>query len=232
MMKKNPSGNMAFRFGWTPVVDGDYLPAHPFDPAAPEMSKDIPLIVGSTINEIFATLLNPSLRNLSMEKAEEIIKDRYGEKDGDFIKEFGKVYPGYAPEDLIDIDIRFRGNVIRQAKLKSAQNGAPVYVYLLTWQNPLFDGIYKSLHCMEIPFVFDNTTKYDVTTGGGQKAQALADKVSQAWVDFARTGNPNHEGIPEWSAFTEENHYTMILDHDCVLENNHDRRLLEIVSSN
>jgi len=232
MMKGNPSGNIGFRFGWSPVVDGDYIPTHPFDPAAPAMSKDIPVMVGSTINEIFPTLLNPSLRNISMEKAEEVIKDRYGEKAEGFIEEFGKVYPGYTPEDLIDTDVRFRGNVLQQARLKSAQNGAPVYVYLLTWQNPLFDGVYKSLHCMEIPFVFDNATKYDVTTGGGRRVQALADKVSQAWISFSRTGNPNHDGLPQWHAFTGENYYTMILDYECVLKNNHDRKLLKTVEAN
>jgi para-nitrobenzyl esterase len=232
MMKENPSGNIGFRFGWSPVVDGDYVPTHPFDPAAPVMSKDIPVMVGSTINEIFPTLLNPSLRNLSMEKAEETIQKNYGEKATAFIEEFGKVYPGYTPEDLIDTDIRFRSNVIRQARLKSAQNGALVYVYLLTWQNPLFDGVYKSLHCMEIPFVFDNATKYDITTGGGRKAQALADRVSRAWINFARKGNPNHEGLPDWPAFTEKNYYTMILDYECVLKNNHDRRLLGTVEGN
>ena len=232
MMKGNPTGNTAFRFGWSPVVDGDYLPAHPFYPAAPELSKDIPLMVGSTINEIFQTLLNPSLRNLSMENAEESIRKRYGEKAAVFIEEFGKVYPGYTPEDLIDTDIMFRGNVIRQARLKSAQKGAPVYVYQFAWQNPLFDGVYKSLHCMEIPFVFDNATQYDVNTGGGRKVAALADKVSQAWINFARTGNPNHDGLPEWPSFTEENYNTMIFDYTCVLKNNHDRKLLEIAGSN
>jgi len=230
-MKADPNVG-GFRFGWSPVVDKDYLPTHPFHPTAPETSKDIPVMVGSTVNEIFASLINPSLRNISQKQAEEFLTKRYGEKTQAYIEEFGNVHPGYAPGDLIDTDVMSRSNVIRQAQLKSAQNRAPVYVYLFAWKMPLFDGIYKSLHCMELPFVFNNATRCDYMTGGGPKAEILADKVSQAWINFARTGNPNHEGLPQWPAFTDENRSTMIFDNACAVKNNHDRKLLEIIAAN
>jgi len=223
---------VGFRFGWAPVVDGDFLPAHPFYPTAPEISKDIPLMVGSTITEIFPSLTDQSLRNSTQAQVEEFLKKRYGEKATAYIEEFGKMYPGYTPGDLLDTDINFRANVIRQAQLKTAQNGAPVYVYLFSWQSPVLDGVFKAIHTIEIPFAFNNINLAEHLTGGGPDAHALADKVSQAWINFARTGNPNHAGLPKWPVFTDEKRSTMIFNNECVVKDNHDRKLLETVSGN
>jgi para-nitrobenzyl esterase len=116
--------------------------------------------------------------------------------------------------------------------LKVAQNGAPVYVYLFSWQTPVLDGVQKAFHCAEIPFAFNNIDLTEHTTSGSREAHVLADKISQAWINFARTGNPNHKGLPQWPAFTGENRSTMIFDNTCVVKNNHDKKLLEIVSGN
>ena len=231
-MKADPA-LVGFRYGWAPVVDGDFLPSHPFYPTAPEISKDIPLMVGCTINEIFPSLTNQSLRNSTQAQVEEFLKKRYGDKKAAaYIEEFGKMYPGYTPGDLLDTDINFRANVLRQALLKSAQNGAPVYVYLFTWQSPVLDGVFKAIHTIEIPFAFNNINLAEHLTGGGPDAHALADKVSQAWINFARTGNPNHAGLPKWPAFNDKDRSTMIFDNECLVKKNHDRRLLEIVGDN
>jgi para-nitrobenzyl esterase len=221
------SGSMTMMLGWTPVVDGDFLPAHPFDPAASELSKDVPVMIGSTINEIFPSLINPSLRNSTQAQVEEYLGKKYGDKAAAYIEEFGRMFPGYKPGDLLDFNVR--KNVIAQARLKAAQNGAPVYVYLFAWQNPLFDGVYKAIHCMEIPFVFNNALHSEEFTGGSPEAIALADRVSQAWINFARTGNPNHAGLPEWPAFTDEKRSTMVFDNECAVKDNYDSKLLEIV---
>jgi para-nitrobenzyl esterase len=93
------------------------------------------------------------------------------------------------------------------------------------------DGDFKALHCMELPFVFNNISRCEEMTGGGKEAYVLADKMSQAWINFARTGNPNHKGLPEWPAYTEENGATMFFDNQCVIRNHHDKEFLSIVSS-
>ena len=72
------------------------------------------------------------------------------------------------------------------------------------------DGRLKSMHCMEIPFVFDNLAAGRVYTGDGPAAQRLADQMSAAWVAFARTGNPNHRGIPQWPGFNANTRATMV----------------------
>lgn len=68
-------------------------------------------------------------------------------------------------------------------------------------------------------------------TGGGNDAQALADKMSAAWVNFARTGNPNAEGLPQWDAYTPENGATMFFDNECEVRHNHDKELMDVVMS-
>ena len=54
--------------------------------------------------------------------------------------------------------------------------------------------------------------------------------MSRSWAQFAHTGNPNVEGLPEWEAYTAENGELMIFDHSCYIANNHDRRLQEIIN--
>jgi para-nitrobenzyl esterase len=229
---KAGQGFAALRFGWSPTVDGDFLPAHPFDPAAPEISKDIPLMVGSTLNEMVPSEGNASLRNATQAQAEEYLKKTYGERTAAFIDEFGKAYPGYKPVDLIDTDVSLRSRAVQQAKLKSAQNGAPVYMYLFAWQTPILDGVHKAFHCSEIPFVFNNVALTEHITTGSKEAHALADRVSQAWINFAKTGNPNHAGLPSWPAFTDKKQSTMVFDDKCVVKENYDMTLMEIVSGN
>ena len=91
------------------------------------------------------------------------------------------------------------------------------------------DGVAMSYHCSEIPFVFYNTQLADTATGGGKVALALSEKMSQAWINFARTGNPNHPGLPAWKPFDAVNGGTMIFDNTCVVKNNHDKDLLPLV---
>jgi para-nitrobenzyl esterase len=107
-----------------------------------------------------------------------------------------KAYPETSkPSDYIDIDVFFRPGTISHANLKAAPGAAPVYMYLFSWQSPVMDGMYKAMHCMELPFVFDNIDKCEEMTGGGKEAYALADKMSSSWINFARSGNPSAKKI-------------------------------------
>ena len=67
-------------------------------------------------------------------------------------------------------------------------------------------------------------------TGGGAAADSLADRMSDAWLAFARTGNPNTPSLPEWPAYTADRRATMFFDNDCTVRENHDRELLDAVS--
>lgn len=222
-------GISTFIFGWAPTVEGAVLPSQPFDPGAPEISADVPLLIGSTLHEFTASTYVPALRNISREDAINYVKNTYGEKTDRFIELFAKAYPGYKPIDLIDTDFTFRPGVLEQAALKSRQGTAPAYVYMFCWESQIMDGILRSTHCMEIPFVFNNATVHASMTGGTKEAVELASKMSRCWANFARTGNPNAEGLPEWEPFNSETMPTMIFDNECKVLCGHDKELIDFI---
>lgn len=222
-------GVSSFIFGWAPTVEGDMLPAQPFDPQAPAQSKNIPLMIGTTLHEFTTSTYVPAFRSVTKEKAVEFLQKKYGNRTEEFLKAFEKAYPNYQPKDLIDIDLIFRPSAVEQAKLKAAQQGAPVYMYMFAWESPVLDGMFRSTHCMEIPFVFNNVVRHASMTGGGAEAQALGEKMSNAWLNFAKTGNPNAEDLPTWEPYTIEKGATMYFNNASEIKNNHDKELLEIV---
>lgn len=218
----------SFIFGWAPTVDGNVLPAHPFDGIAPEMSRDIPMMIGTTRHEFTTTTYVPALRKLSEEQAKDFLRHKYGDKTERFMELFNKAYPDHNAKDLIDTDFTFRPSALEQGRIKSEQGGAPVYMYMFTWESPVMDGILRSTHCMEIPFVFNNAITHATMTGGSAEAVALAERMSGAWINFARTGNPNASGLPKWEAFDEKG-ATMIFDNTCEIRYNHDKALIDFI---
>jgi para-nitrobenzyl esterase len=104
------------------------------------------------------------------------------------------------------------------AERRAALGRGPVYLYYFRWETPVEGGRLKSPHTMEIPFVFDNVKVSARLTGGGEQAMALADKMSDAWIAFARTGNPNTPKLPRWPAFNAADRPTMVFDNESRVE--------------
>ena len=104
----------------------------------------------------------------------------------------------------------FREGTDTQADRKAALGKAPVYKYYFQFYSPVRDAMLRSMHTMDIPFVFDNVDVATTEIGRGPERQSLADKMSNAWVAFARTGNPNHKGIPNWSPYTPSQRATIV----------------------
>lgn len=229
-MKAEGKPVIGFGLNWGPSLDGSVLPYQLFSNEAFELSKNIPLLIGTVKNEFMASL-SANLSEGSAQEISEFIKTRYGNKADAYIAAVKKAYPADTkPSDLIDIDLMFRPGAVVQAGIKSKiVGGAPVYMYLFSWQSPILDGKYKALHCMELPFVFNNILRCNEMTGGTKEANALADKVSDAWIKFARSGNPNSSKLPAWPAYTAENGATMFFDNSCNVRSNHDKELLELM---
>jgi para-nitrobenzyl esterase len=219
-----------FGLGWGPVLDNKFLPYQPTETVAIELSKNIPLLIGSTKNE-FAPFI-PGSRNITMDSAIAKLQKKYGDKTEAYLAAVKKAYPETAkPSDYIDFDFIFRPGAIRQADQKAIPGAAPVYMYLFTWQSPVLDTVFKAMHCMELPFVFNNIQRCEEMTGGGKDAYTLADKMSGAWINFAKIGNPNIKDLPAWPQYTTENGATMIFDNKCQIKTHHDKELLAIAAA-
>jgi para-nitrobenzyl esterase len=231
-MKADGKPIIGFGLGWGPSIDGEVLPHQLFSKEAFELSKNIPLLIGTTLNE-FSLFRGTMPASISDEKAMENIKRSYGNKADAYVAAVKKAYPSTKMYQMFDYDLIFRPGAVEQANLKSAlSGGAPTYMYMFDWQSPVMDGKYKAVHCMEIAFCFDNIQRTKNMTGGTKEAQALANKVSQAWINFARLGNPNHKGLPNWPAYNASNTATMHFDNTCVVKPQMDKELFEVTKTN
>ncbi|MDB5132192.1 MAG: carboxylesterase [Mucilaginibacter sp.] len=216
--------------GWNGVLDGDFFPNQPGDPAAMALSKNIPLLVGTTKNEF--TPFAPSPKNQTMDDVKAGLQKKYGDKTDAYLAAVKAAYPNTGkPSEYTDIDLNFRPLAIKQANAKAVPGAAPVYMYLFTWQSPVNGGLYKAMHCMDIAFQFNNINRCEEMTGGGKDAYALADKISSAWINFAKTGNPNAAGLPKWPAYTPEGGATMMFNVQSTVRSHPDAELLKIAST-
>jgi para-nitrobenzyl esterase len=215
---------LAETLGFAPVVDGNIIPANPFDPNASALSAAVPMIIGSTLNEFVSAINHPEFESMTEDQLNARVNGLYGDKTPQVIAAFRKRTPTASAFDLWSHISAgsVRQSAIAQATAKTFPGQAPAYLYWFTWQTPVLSGRPRAFHCAEIAFVFDNTDRCDAMTGGGADARALARIMSDAWIQFARTGNPNHSGMPHWESFTPAQSQTMIFDNRCVLVHNID----------
>ncbi len=210
------------RMGFNPVVDGKNLPAGPFEPVAPAISANIPLIIGTNKDEMNLFFgLAPWVDNLDDAGLRERARMFVGDRAEIIVDRYKRARPADSPRDLIlaiATDCAMRMPSLVTADRKAAQHGAPVFVYLFTWETPVLGGKLKSPHALEIPFVFD-TLRTAPFTGDSPVRQEISDRMSKTWIAFARTGHPNNDAIPNWPAHETTNRPTMIFDENCRVEN-------------
>ena len=219
---------------WGPVVDGRVIPQHTFDPAASPLAAGIPMIIGNTFVEFGGGLGNPSAHLMTMDQLRERLTPTYGTTAAGVIEAYQRVFPKARPFEIwgvIQGTQAYRINAVTQAERKAAQNAAPVYMYWFGWKTPVLDGRPLAYHCQDLAFWFDNIDLAAQATGGTDDARALAVKMSDALVAFARSGNPNHAKLADWPAFTAASRATMVFENDqAVVRNDPDgeaRRLVQ-----
>lgn len=226
MKRLNPHNPSVFHHeigltGWGPTVDGNILPHHPFDPGAPMESADVPLLTGTILNEFPSGLDHRDETFMTDDELKRRVRAEFGDKGDAIIGAYRRDYPHATPFGIYAAmgAALFRRPAVEQAARKAALGAAPAYSYIYGWRTPMLDDRPGTFHACEISFVFDNAELCDHYSGLLPEALALAKQISGAWVSFARTGNPNHAGLPYWPAYTAEKCSTMFFDVPCSVRN-------------
>ena len=205
-------GGMAFR----PVVGPDGFPHHPFDPIAPAESAQVPIIVGTTLEDAALALTDFRLDEAGLRAK---LDRRYGGNADAIMELYRRSAPDASPYLLlaqITTDSGFRRGACAQAERKATQGGAPAYYYEWDWPTPAYAGRYGAVHGIDVSASMHNVR--DGFLVGLPEARRLADEFAGAFVALARTGSPNHDHLPEWAPYDTESRPTMVFDSDTRLE--------------
>jgi para-nitrobenzyl esterase len=206
-----------------PVAGTPMIPEHPFDPGAPAMSANVPVIVGSNRTEASVFLGgNPAIEKITEEDLVKRVAALVPANEaGPTIEMYRRIYPKANRAEILYMTSTDRGYFLdttilgeRKAAQSAANGGkAPAYVYQFYRTTPVEGGRYHTPHASEIPFCFD-TLAYGKSIGGEPtaSAQVLADRMSMAWANFARSGDPNGGKTPTWPKYDGAKRPTMVWD--------------------
>lgn len=214
------------RIGWTPKPNNYYV----CDPIVGDFtphSLTVPTIVGTVIAEFGMIADYGDRSKLSAQQRENIVKEYYGpEGGGKILDEFRKVYPGKNEVYAVDLDGMFLPDTVKYVKKKAEEASAPVYNYIFAKVFD-YDGGRAAWHCSDIPYFFHNGARIPICHQ--ENGEMLDHVMSGAFVNFARTGNPNVEGLPYWEKCGEGKMVTMVFDDQCYTSVNMQDQLLPLV---
>ena len=227
-------------YAWSPVAGGEWMPEDIWlKDDIGDASIDVPLLIGSNFAELttnaFAFMYGPDpvYKNaFTEEEVDAYLTDKFGDSKDAVVAAFQEAYPSKPIIDAGFVDVNsYRAWVKNVLPRKAAQEGgAPVYNYVFAYELPTMGG-WLPYHCSELPFVWHNIDSERLTVGTDPETYALSDLMSDAWIAFAKTGNPNHEGMIEWPQWTLEDGATMIFDRECTIGHNHDDKLMEEIAA-
>ena len=220
--KRTPGTPMMWGFGPTP--DGETLLNQPFQPGFSYISNKIPILIGTTYNELQKLRYD---KHMTLDEAREELKNTFENDTDIYIKAFIDAYPDYKPQDLLSIDWLFRPKTLITADAIGNTRLANTYMYMFTWKSPINKG---SVHGAELKFCFNRIhhSNSDLPSPTEEDFK-LADIMSSVWAQFAHSGDPNIEELPKWQPYNFRNGEMMIFDYNCRIRNNPDRKLEEII---
>jgi para-nitrobenzyl esterase len=218
-----PAGLLPFQ----PVVDGDFLPRPPLDAVRSGAVAGVSLLIGTTRDEyrLFA-FVDPDAVQLDEAGLTGRLAPRLAGADAaGIVGRYREARRGLLPVDppalyfAIETDRLFRIPAIRLAEAHS-QHQRQTFMYRFDWRSPLANGALGACHAIDLPFVFGNHARGQTRTfaGDGPDAGLLAARTMDAWIAFARSGDPGHPGLPDWAAYETALRSTLIFDRECRLE--------------
>ncbi len=202
-------------FSFNPIVDGIAITRDPFTPDAPASSADIPLLLGYTRDELtlfmaaqpwFGTMTEDQLKQFS----------GFNPKAPALIEAWRKIRPDFSPTYLFTAmasSTFAMGGSITLADRKVALGKAPVFMWQMEWETPVANGLFKSPHTMEIPFMLNSWRRVPQFVGPAKPAANMAKQIAGAWVAFARTGQPDGPTTPHWPAYDSTTRATMVFNN-------------------
>ncbi|MEO8597629.1 MAG: carboxylesterase family protein [Candidatus Solibacter sp.] len=212
---------------FSPVVDGTVMPRDPFDPDAPAVSADVPMLGGSNSEDS-----NLSRTNFALDEAaaQAEAKTALGNDADKIWKAYRAAAPKLSPANVlarIASDRGVRANTRTVIERKAALGKAPSFLYLLKWPAPFMDGRYGSVHGTDVPLIFHNPELWPLTAGSAD-GKRMADYMAGAFFAFAKTGNPSTPEVP-WPAYTPAQKPTMVFDTKSGAQNDPDHELLAML---
>ena len=226
-------------WGFGPTPDGEVLLQQPFQPAFASISDDIPLLIGTTFNELQRIRYG---QPLTLEQARTELQRTFGDETDAYIVAFMEAYPDYIserlPQHLLSIDWLFRPKTLITADAIGGKRKADTYVYMFTANDWGTQNEPKgSAHGAELKYCFDVLHHYanQLSPNTLKTAKYWADTMSDIWAQFAHDGNPNTRGtlmfVGDWHPYTKENGVLLEIGGlQPTLHHNHDRRLEEIIN--
>jgi para-nitrobenzyl esterase len=201
---------------YTPVLDGVAIPRHPFQPDASPLNAGVPVLIGTNKDEATLFLLgHPRFGDFTDDDVMKLARAAAGDRAEELLAVLRRAYPDYSPTHIGAACQTVAGmwsGSVKLAERKAAQKAASVFMYMLTWETPVSRGRLRSPHAVEIPLVFDNVEKARNFVGRGEGPQAVAEQMSEAWLAFARTGDPG------WPAYEADRRATMLFDVESRVE--------------
>jgi para-nitrobenzyl esterase len=202
-----------------PVVDDVVLHQPPLAAIAAGSADGVDVLTGTNLTEMtLFTVSDPAMGTLDDEAIRGRLRAAFGPAGVSLLDDYRSRRPGATPQELwlaLSTDGVFRIPALRLLEAQIAHG--PVWSYLFTFESPVFGGILRSTHALEIPFVFDTLdgSGADMLTGTGPERQGIADAMHGAWIAFARHGDPSHPGIPAWPSYDLDRRATMRFDAEC-----------------
>ena len=214
---------------WRPVVDGRTVLSEPTEPNAP---SNVPVMIGTALHEAYGALGHPEYDEMSEKQAREIAHGYFGPIGDQVYDVYKGAFPRATPFEVSAMARatgRMRLYTAKMAQNRAAFNAAPTYLYWFQWRAKILGGRAKSHHELEIPLVFLNSDDTAQFTGGTAEARALGMKMADAWLAFARTGNPNTKALPNWTPVTPKNQTSMVFDNQCRVDPGSDAAAIDLI---